>query len=216
MGCIPGARCAPAARALGEPLTGTAPYAAGWLLLEYPRPWPARPFDPPDEGKADPDRTLLALIGARAAELAVRPLLIRRPGRVPCGRRFAVIDAATESAVWGTYEEVGEVLSHLEGHNGPGEPMAEQLFLVCTHGQRDQCCAIAGRPVAAAFAQQRASSTWECSHLGGHRFAANVAVLPHGLLYGYVDPPDVPAIISATDAGRAHLPLLRGRTTDVH
>ena len=30
------------------------------------------------------------------------------------------------------------------------------------------------------------ADVWECSHLGGDRFAANVVVLPHGFYYGQV------------------------------
>ena len=34
---------------------------------------------------------------------------------------------------------------------------------------------------------RRAAGVYECSHLGGHRFAANVLVLPDGLIFGRLD-----------------------------
>ncbi|HEU5385864.1 MAG TPA: sucrase ferredoxin [Streptosporangiaceae bacterium] len=46
------------------------------------------------------------------------------------------------------------------------------MALVCTNGKRDRCCAVRGRPVAAAIADATGWDTWESSHLGGHRFAA--------------------------------------------
>ena len=52
------------------------------------------------------------------------------------------------------------------------------MWLVCTNGKRDACCARDGLPVARALAALRPDEAWECSHLGGHRFAANVALAP--------------------------------------
>ena len=61
-------------------------------------------------------------------------------------------------------------------------------MLVCTHGVHDTCCAIRGRPVAAALAAEWPGQVWECSHVGGDRFAPNVVVLPDGFYYGNLDP----------------------------
>jgi hypothetical protein len=55
------------------------------------------------------------------------------------------------------------------------------MVLVCTHGVRDACCAIKGRPIAGAVAKALASSdveVLECSHLNGHRFAGTALTLP--------------------------------------
>ena len=68
----------------------------------------------------------------------------------------------------------------LTPHAGPG-------LRVCTHGRHDTCCAERGRPVAAALAAAHPELTWEVSHIGGDRFAANALVLPHGLYYGRLD-----------------------------
>ena len=66
------------------------------------------------------------------------------------------------------------------------------IYAVCAHGTHDACCAIRGRPVAAALDQLRPGRVWECSHVGGDRFAANVLVLPSGVLYGRVVASDRP------------------------
>ena len=62
------------------------------------------------------------------------------------------------------------------------------ILLVCTHGVHDTCCALRGRPVAAALAARWPGQVWECSHVGGDRFAPNVVVLPDGFYYGNLDP----------------------------
>ncbi len=54
------------------------------------------------------------------------------------------------------------------------------------------------------------ADVWECSHLGGDRFAANVVVLPHGFYYGQV-PGDGAELVRAHERGQVALPWLRGR-----
>ncbi len=62
------------------------------------------------------------------------------------------------------------------------------MALVCTHGRHDVCCAVRGRPVAAALAAAATGwDVWECSHVGGDRFAANVLLVPSGELFGSLD-----------------------------
>jgi (2Fe-2S) ferredoxin len=61
------------------------------------------------------------------------------------------------------------------------------VILVCTHGVHDVCCALRGRPVAEALADVWPDRLWECSHVGGDRFAPNVVLLPDGFYYGDLD-----------------------------
>jgi hypothetical protein len=85
-------------------------------------------------------------------------------------------------------------------------------YLVCTNGARDPCCAIRGPAVAQTLERVRPGQVYECSHLGGHRFAANVLVLPDGLCFGRLDARAAPALADELDAGRLPLEHLRGRT----
>ena len=59
-----------------------------------------------------------------------------------------------------------------------------------------------GRRVAADLAERFPAETWECSHLGGDRFAATMILFPHGLNYGRVDHADAPHIVDEYLAGR--------------
>ena len=85
------------------------------------------------------------------------------------------------------------------------------LFAVCAHGTHDVCCAIRGRPVAAALDRLRPGQVWECSHVGGDRFAANVLVLPSGVLYGRVVESAAAPLVDAADRGIVLHHHLRGR-----
>jgi hypothetical protein len=86
----------------------------------------------------------------------------------------------------------------------------EPVYLVCTHGRHDACCAVRGRPIAAALAGAYPERTWECSHIGGDRFAANVVVLPHALYYGHVPATRAVELAKHYDEGNVVPDLLRG------
>jgi hypothetical protein len=89
----------------------------------------------------------------------------------------------------------------------------ERTYLVCTNGARDPCCAIRGAAVATALDGARPGAVYESSHLGGHRFAANVLVLPDALCFGRLDARAALALADELDAGRLPLEHLRGRTS---
>ena len=57
-----------------------------------------------------------------------------------------------------------------------------------------------------------ATKVWISSHHGGHRFAANVLVLPNGLHFGRVDTQSAPLVVARALAGRIDLEHYRGRT----
>lgn len=82
---------------------------------------------------------------------------------------------------------------------------------VCTNAKRDRCCAVRGRPVAAALQQAFGEQVVEISHLGGHRFAATMLVLPTGYSYGFLDPESAHTVVAAAHEGLVHPAHLRGR-----
>ncbi|SHN26730.1 sucrase ferredoxin [Cryptosporangium aurantiacum] len=213
---VPKPRCAVTARARGDQLFGTASPGERWLLIEHGGPWPRRAFD------ASPE---LLRVAERSTAVGVRAVLIRRPGRArrafgsggvvpgqPESRAYAVVDArpGREGVWWGTFFEERELLDVPLEPTGP--PSREPVHLVCAHGRHDTCCAVEGRPVAAALDAARRGSTWECSHVGGDRFSANLVLLPHGLYYGTLDPNSALAVAEAYRAGRVVPPYLRGRS----
>jgi Sucrase/ferredoxin-like len=94
-----------------------------------------------------------------------------------------------------------------------GDPVDHPLFLVCTHGKHDRCCARLGRPVYEALREQVEEGwVWQSSHVGGDRFAGNVVALPDGVYYGRVDPAETWPVVEAALARRVHLPRYRGRS----
>jgi hypothetical protein len=126
-------------------------------------------------------------------------------------RRWALVDSrpGQESVHWGELPTDDHLLNVLAGRD-PGTPSTEPIYLVCTHGRHDACCAIRGRPAAAALAAAFPDRTWECSHVGGDRFAANLVFLPHSLFYGHVPAAEAVELATRYDEGIVVPKYLRG------
>jgi hypothetical protein len=67
--------------------------------------------------------------------------------------------------------------------------------------------------VADALAEWWPEETWECSHVGGDRFAGNVVCLPGGVYFGRLDRDTAPTVIAGLLDGRIDLGHYRGRTS---
>jgi hypothetical protein len=204
-------RCSFASELRGDPVVGTAAPSVGMVLVEQPGPWGRQALV---ESRLDP--AVGAALSDRAVAMGLRMLLVRRPGRAPepAQRRWAVVDSrpGQEVSWWGTFRDDAELLD-LPLDGSAGSSSYEPTYLVCTHGRHDACCAIRGRPLAQSLAHERPEAVWECSHVGGDRFAANLVALPHGLYYGRVSPQAGAEVVAAHERGEVHPSYLRGRTT---
>ena len=206
-------RCSAASLTATEPLEGTASTVRSFLLLESPGPWGVHALR---DARLDPE----VLARLRAVEsMGVRPLLVRRPRRRRDRRsvRLHLARTGTGSLYAADLADPRDLLDldaeRLVSAADPGlPPHPGTLFLVCTHGRHDACCAELGRPLAAALADSAPQETWEVSHLGGDRFAPNLLELPHGLYYGRLLPAEAPGFVAAHRAGRLDLEHLRGRS----
>ncbi|MEJ5913977.1 sucrase ferredoxin [Pseudokineococcus sp. 1T1Z-3] len=213
-------RCSDGARARCDPLGATAAWTWRWLLLEHPGPWAPTALD----GAGLPDDVRAELVAA-AADAGGRVLLVRRPavrGGASAAeaspgtrRRWAVVDQPSGLTRWGGWDaaDADGLLAAAAAMRAPMDPAradAGLLLLVCAHGRHDACCAVRGRPVAARLAARWPEQTWECSHLGGDRFAPNLLVLPDGAYYGGVDPSAAERVVEEHLAGAVRTQHLRG------
>ena len=86
------------------------------------------------------------------------------------------------------------------------------LLLVCTHGRHDRCCARWGNPFYRRLAERADGSAWQSSHIGGDRFAANVAWFPWGVFYGRLRPAEADRLLAACGRGEILPDRYRGRS----
>jgi hypothetical protein len=209
--------CARAALERNEPLHGTASTVRRWLIVEQPGPWGADAVS----GSRLPERTADGLRD-RARDANARLILIRRHGREdPDAQGHTCFVAYTgPDRSWVErfdLDRPAEIMNLdlaplRDGESVDGRPVADPLYLVCTNGSHDPCCAEFGRPLAATLERLRPEGTWECSHIGGDRFAGNLVVFPQGLYFGRVNPDDAPGVVESYEEGRIDLDFFRGRS----
>ncbi|MCQ4044814.1 sucrase ferredoxin [Streptantibioticus rubrisoli] len=213
--------CATASRELAEPCAATAANAQTWLLLEQPGPWGAKALT-----SSHLDPRIGRELEAAAVGTGVRVALIRRPGphadRHHPQRRQVFVAHTLPGTGWLRAAEVADPAELLAldfarlgrgdgcGFGAPhqGEPLA----LVCTNAKRDRCCALRGRPLATELATSGVGEVWEVTHLGGHRFAPTMLVLPYGYAYAHLDAARAKGIVAAVRDGRMVLDHCRGRS----
>jgi hypothetical protein len=207
--------CTVVAGATGEPLAGSASRLRHWMMVEQPGPWGHDAL----LQSAFPSKIGRKLL-AWEQQLGLRVLLIQRRDRpTPSRRRCFVAFTGRRERRLATFEisDPRELLDLdvealiRDRWRGFGEPLAHPLFLVCTHGKHDRCCARYGGPVGRALAQR--ADVWECSHVGGDRFAGNVVGFPHGLYFGRVTAESAARLVNAYEEGFVTLEHFRGHSS---
>jgi hypothetical protein len=206
---VSGERCSELSRAAGESLAATATSARRWLLVEVRGGWPREVSDP----GALPETASAAVSDWLARTPGSRLLFVRRPGRVEGPSLAFVVDAderhgRVRRLELGVLDDLGEIDLDTDG----GE-VGAGIVLVCGHGGRDPCCALRGTAVFGALAPALGDEQlWISSHQGGHRFAANVLVLPAGLHFGRVEPGESLSLVTRALSGAIERGRYRGRT----
>ncbi len=212
--------CSEQSLAAGEPIRGSALAEVDvWLLLEHPGKWESDIADTPL-----PEATRAWLDRLRA-ELPKSRLLFIRRDRPVRSLSFYVAVTSPRRSVHRFYVQQHEELAALDvtkvvaegtaAAEAQGGEKSRPLYLVCTHGKRDLCCARKGTAMFRALDQADLDGElWQSSHQGGHRFAATMLYLPYGVHYGRLDPNDVKALVQAHARGRVYdLDRYRGQTT---
>lgn len=212
--------CSIEALAVGEPLPGTAPHATGWIVLEQPGSWGR---DAVSESQLDPR---VAAFLADADRSGIKVLMARhpdRPSRRPDGTRHAWVARSIAGAHLlrhGILDSIDEVLTwDLEAMGAGHLPVMGSLdprptTFVCTHSKRDRCCALDGRALItdllADVEPTERLRIWECSHVGGHRFAPVMLSLPSGAVHGRVDGQAAREVIDLATRHEVLVDRLRG------
>jgi hypothetical protein len=196
-----GTTCSQISLAADEPLPGTATVAARWLLVEVRGAWGRDPLA---------DTELPAGVAEALAAHDGRVTFVRRPDR----REGATVLDITVDEQGGASRRVElPSVADVAGLDLAGAaPVDGPFVLVCGHGRRDACCARLGRRAFDALLPHLPHDRlWQSSHLGGHRFAPNVVVLPSGVQLGRIPPDRAEEVAAAALQGRIPLDLYRGR-----
>lgn len=190
-----------------EPLAGTAPRARWWWLVEMPGAW----------GRKAVEECRVPAVASLASDEHRRVILVRRPGRHPAASPDAPLrvwiagalpgDPPVRVAIAADPESIRDW--PIEGPSWAQPDPEAPVLAVCTNSSRDLCCGLDGRALVTALSPDPA--VWECSHLGGHRFAPTALHVPSGLVYGRLTAPVARSLVEqGPDTGSAA--WLRGRS----
>lgn len=195
----------------GEQLFGTAPLTKIWLLLEADLAWGKKALDEsslPESVKEHLNRAVKQVPAGRIT-------LIRQPGRNRQLSFFICAQGHLLKFGLDRYEQLLEfdipALLTTELANHP-QRVDHPLYLICTNGRRDACCAQHGPQFYAAFSPFDAEHTWQTTHVGGHRFAAVMVHLPSGVYYGRLRPEHATDMYTALQSGHTPAAFYRGRS----
>ena len=209
--------CSDFSISLGEPVFATAPRIEAWVLLEYPYAHPA---------KALKESTLQENIKAHlSAALDSIPhsrlLMIKRSNRKPqSGVNLILALSGTNNPRMTRFQlkdypdipSIDLEAAFTELANNPEKGEVSPLILICTNGKRDVCCARYGLPLFNEMRKYDRADVWQSSHMGGHRFAANVISLPYGIYYARIPVSGAGLFVEHCSNGEINLPYYRGRT----
>jgi len=211
--------CSELSRGAVEKTYGTASAGDLWLLVEYPFWWGSKAFQESTlspQVKSHFNRALKSIPRSRllfikrdrlnrSDELSL--FVVRCRERDPSIIQFRIKD----------YEELRAIDLVSVAREGGDKALAaggllseRPLYLVCTHGKRDKCCAKFGYPLYKSLSAHN-PSVWQSSHVGGDRFAANLVCFPHGLFYAHMTVETSREVIEEYEARRVRLDKYRGR-----
>jgi hypothetical protein len=207
-------QCSALAHELDVQQIGSAPTVRYWFLIEYARAWGAQAVE--DFWRvefASVDHTPLS------AYPQSRWLLIKRSEKPTSQVRFFVVDADEKQPCLYefTLNSYADLLTlDLTGvFNGAYEMYRREspLFVTCTNGRRDPCCAKFGAVLYPHLARIAGESAWQCSHIGGHRFAATGVCFPHAIYYGGLAPEEASTLVRMYREGEIYFERSRGRAS---
>lgn len=201
-----------------EPIFGTASTETTiWFLLEYPESWA---YDAVKENNLHP-YVQQWLKEQLTTFTQSRLLFIKKEGMAPrpTRRLYLAITREQDQRLYSfelaNYEELMDLdVAGIIAEDGGYDHYLSQetLYLVCTNGKRDKCCAKFGRPLYHALANLDDAHVWQATHIGGHRYAPTLGVFPQGIYYGQVQPQEAAALKDAIDHQQIVLDHYRGRT----
>ena len=206
-------RCAAWARTEGVDPIGTAGSYAGFLCVEWRRPWPRdlNEVEALAPLVAETTRRRFRLQGLRPVDggTVARVVLYQSPGEGFTAYRHTETKCAPDEVV----DAAVDLLEAGDANTGVATPAGD--VLVCIHGRRDVCCGSQGTALMASVGAGGDDlgpgvRLWATTHTGGHRFAPNAILLPEGTVWGFLDAAKLRRVVGREGPVADLLPHYRG------
>lgn len=204
--------CSLISKANKEDPIGTAGTCNHWLIIEIPKPWPQKIH------QENPTiKSLLGLFQELVSQYGIKlkPILIApdreysnpgftrlfyyyRPVKLFSQfekQEFIVPENKATALVTAIFKQLMQQpndLSEFVQYQQQTSHIRE--LMICTHTQVDLACGRFGTPIYRQLRKEYAPASngklrvWQTTHFGGHQFAPTLIDLPHGCLWGHLEP----------------------------
>lgn len=202
-----------------QTLAGSAVQVDVWLLVEYAYAWKPKAIEDnilPNSVLETFDRLTAEF---KTLGLKLRVQFIKQAASELASPRLYFADG--RDGAWqllttqlNGYDEFPHLtaIELLEGRQPRFTRSLDEIYLICTNGQRDVCCARFGRPLYSRLNEVYGDRIWQTTHIGGHRYAPNLLCLPSGFVYGFVSPEVGVDLVRDHDEQKLDVGRLRGRS----
>lgn len=177
-------------------MLGTAPEARTWWLVEASGPWGANAV-----GQSRVPGIADLASGPERRVLLVRPT-VRSPRSIEDGRIWVAHSGRVRRLCLPPGVMPAQVPPVPPEDYLDDDPLAPTVAL-CTNAKRDPCCGVRGRELIRQVGARPA--LWECSHLGGHRFAPTALHVPSGRVFGRLDAAALSLLLASADGTEVDL-----------
>lgn len=194
-----------------EQIFATAPNVNFWILIEYKDFWEEKAFN-----NCDIDIEVKNVIRDLAGQYPKsRIQLIRNElSSKDHIKLYIAVTKETEKKVYEFRVISYQDILKIDFERGLSEKTlkSQPLLLVCTHGSHDKCCGEKGLELFGHLSKhEKDFEVWQTTHLGGHRFAANILILPGGIYYGRINKENYVKIRDSYFDSKLETGFLRGR-----
>lgn len=207
--------CSSISESVNEQLFGTAPLVEHWFLIEYNDNWASDAF----ESSSIPEIVKEYVLNESRNIDNSRVQLIKKDDDTDNGIRFYYVNSPefNPSLYEFRLEQYVDILdidlvNLTQGSSLTDHRTDKKIVLVCSHGTHDKCCGTYGIPVYNRLSESGEFEVWRTSHVGGHRFSANIVMLPEGIYYGRVNETNLEDIIESHNRNEIYLDCYRGRS----
>lgn len=204
--------CSQYSRQNNEAWLGTASPAQVWIALSHPKPWGATALASVDIG--DQNRKHLTSLFSLYSDSRIQIITQKETSDIVLF--FAVAFEHDQRLYRIPLENYDQILKlswkDIIAHKPEYQKYLtdDAIYLICTNAQHDPCCGERGQALFDQYSHNE--QVWQCSHLGGDRFAANMVSLPTGSYYRRVDADALRNIIATEQKNRVHISNFAGRS----
>ncbi|HMJ46664.1 MAG TPA: sucrase ferredoxin [Ferruginibacter sp.] len=193
-----------------EKIYGTATTAINYILIEYNRAWGKNPILESEI----PETIKSFLFKEIENKVFSKIVLIKKSNNTSLNtiNLFAInnreVNPFINHIIIDNYWDILNInISELFSNS---TVINKSLYLVCTNGKKDKCCSKFGLPI---YNQMSLilDNVWQCTHIGGDRFAPNVIHFPYSHFYGHLKLDTLHEFIQKTSENQIYIRSYRGR-----